>query len=574
MRERMLLVAMGVMVGCGSAAPAPVAPADVATEPAPQRRIELPGWPTIEVEPLSSETERTLEIVTAGYASLPAPTERDARAWRTWIRAETDSIQVLGALARQPGPTRDRAVRVALVAAYMEAQFFAMSHGQASALLGPRGQQPRSSRDSILRSCAGLAVANEALHPWAARCEAMGRYWAAWDAWRAGPAWPDGCEDSSGPIREITDESSLGRPAVYFTWSSTSHWSPQDERTLLRAARDATREHLGDVDVLPESEVEAARDAHAAMRGADGQMCAWPPRVGTLLARRHPRLWVATITAVPPIGAGTISRLAISFSAVSGSPEGMPAGLTADVGAAASANSFATAMQSLVAEVPDERFGALVLGTTGRHFPDAIELSGFSDAMSVPRISEALIPVGPAVQACRDLDMSVPERVDAILELASNGSVRTVRLDRESMSGPARMRCVSDALRASRFDASTDRSRLVSVYGTFARNTPRTNHTRVHSEDRYASWAVGDPRVLERISACTDASPNVRVINASVHVAQNGVASHAQGDASDATTTCLENALIGSVWPCSGERDVAMRLCVDNPPAPPEPVRP
>jgi hypothetical protein len=529
----------------------------------------------MEVEPLSSETERTLEIVTAGYASLPAPTERDVGAWRSWIRAEADSIRVLGELARQPGPVRDRAVRVALVAAYMEAQFFAMSRGQASVLLGPRGQQPRSSRDSILRACAGLGAANEVLHPWAARCEAMGRYWQAWDAWRAGPVWPDGCEDSSGPIREITDESSLGRPAVYFTWSPTSHWSPQDERTLLRAAREATREHLGDVDVLPESEVEAARDAHAAMRGADGLMCAWPPRVGTLLARHHPRLWVATITAVPPIGADTVSHLAISFTAVSGSPEGMPAGLTADVGNAASADQFAIAMQSLVAEIPDARFSNLgSFGVAGRHVPDAIDLSGFSDAMPVPRISEALLPVGPAVQACRDLDASVPERIDAQLEVAADGSIRSVRLDREAMSGPDRMRCVSAALRTVRFEPSTARARLVSVYGNFGLNAPQTNRTRVHAEDPYASWAVGDPRVLERIAACTDATPNVRVINASVHIAQNGVASHAQGDASDLTGTCLQNALIGSVWPCSGERDVAMRLCVGNPPAPPEPVRP
>ena len=101
-----------------------------------------------------------------------------------------------------------------------------------------------------------------------------------------------------------------------------------------------------------------------------------------------------------------------------------------------------------------------------------------------------------------------------------------------------------------------------------------TTRTRVHADDPHASWATDDPRVLERIQACVGTETEVRVINASLHIAQNGVASHAQGDASDATGTCLQNALIGSVWPCSGERDVAMRLCVGNPPAPPEPVRP
>lgn len=185
-------------------------------------------------------------------------------------------------------------------------------------------------------------------------------------------------------------------------------------------------------------------------------------------------------------------------------------------------------------------------------------------------IEVALRRASPAVHACRDLDASVPWSISARLHIAPSGAVLDANV--EGMSGPQRIACVERALRAVRFPTSNS-AQDVQVHGGFGLNTPITTRTRVYSEDRYASWATDDPRVLERIQACTS-EPEVRIVNASVHVTPSSVASHVQSDAADATTTCLQNALIGSVWPCSGERDVAMRLCVGNPPAPPEPVRP
>jgi len=188
-----------------------------------------------------------------------------------------------------------------------------------------------------------------------------------------------------------------------------------------------------------------------------------------------------------------------------------------------------------------------------------------SDAIEV-----VLRRASTAVQACRDLDASVPWGIGARLHITPSGAVLDVLV--EGVTGTQRIACVERAFRGARFPTSAS-AQDVRVRGTFGLNTPMTTHTRVHADDPHASWATQDPRVLERIQACAS-EPEVRIVNASVHVTPNGVASHVQSDASDATTTCLQNALIGSVWPCSGERDVAMRLCAGNPVAPPEPVRP
>jgi hypothetical protein len=66
----------------------------------------------------------------------------------------------------------------------------------------------------------------------------------------------------------------------------------------------------------------------------------------------------------------------------------------------------------------------------------------------------------------------------------------------------------------------------------------------------------------------------MHVIDGTLHIGANGIASRVEGDATDATSVCIRDALVGSVWSCGQEREVPLRLCIGNPEVPPEPVRP
>ena len=340
------------------------------------------------------------------------------------------------------------------------------------------------------------------------------------------------------------------------------------------------RAHVGSVEMVTHVERDRALESTRALLDLEGNACAEPPSVDARLAHRHPRLWVGSVHATCPAAFNTeeVCRLTVSYSATSGSEEGLPASLSVDLASRTPTQAdWMFAAGALSIAPVDEDATAMAhasVGILAARPSLGTSLQGHSLEIASEDVDVALAQVSHAVGACRDLDVSVPRGIDARIEVGPSGQVVALRLDEERVTGLRRRACVEGALRTLRFPSSLAPSREVSVYGNFGWNTPSNTQARVRSVDSHAGGVTGDPRVLERIQACVGTETEVRMINASVHIQPNGVASHVQSDASDATTTCLQNALIGSVWPCSGERDVALRLCAGNPLAPPEPVRP
>lgn len=571
MRERMLLVAMGLAVGCGSAAPTAPSVGMTATAVAPTREMRLPGWPSVEVP--ASEVSPDFEALTVRVSNAleaAPPQDSELGEWAVAQRALHEDI-LRSSDATAPSSLL-RALHLALDAALLENVY--------RVAVDILGSSMRIDDVAPAVEVLGTCVEPRNVDPlraFVARCDALRRYWVDWQAWRAGPVWPEGCENTETGIEEITDHTSLGRPALFYEVRSLRPTA--EEQALVRAASHAFQALVGDVELIGAREIEAARRATHTLRGLDGSECAMPPSVEARLAHAHPRLWVGSIDAHCPswFHSEAVCSLSVTFTPISGSAEGLPGSRSIDLAGEPTLQEFVQAFPRLAAAPIDEEATRLANSAVGIYSPppgEALRIEGYARAIAAPDIESSLHRIRSDIHACRDLDLSVPRGFSALLDLDPTGAVRGAQIDRGVTTGAQRGSCLASAFRNARFPQSEWEHREVTVYGTFALRTPVNVMTRIHSDDLYASWATDDPRVLERIQACVGAETEVRVINASVHIEPNGVASHAQGDASDATTTCLQNALIGSVWPCSGARDVAMRLCVGNPPAPPEPVRP
>jgi hypothetical protein len=345
-----------------------------------------------------------------------------------------------------------------------------------------------------------------------------------------------------------------------------SELSRPDEARLAEAVVRALRAQVPDVDVVSASEQEAAEQAFIRMRSPEGHACALPPSLDEQLVSAHPRLWSVHVDARCRRRARRCA-LVVETEAVAGSAEGMPRTLQTLVETThPTIDAWEEAASRLAPGSPDEAsypFSRCV-GMSYHVLPE--NFCGESAALDDAELDAALAPIRPALESCRDADSALSIGFRARLDVASDGSVSEVRL--EFVPGPRRIACMTAAFRRARFPPT---AAVVVFHGWFEANTERPP-MREHFDEDYRDW--DQPAVISRLGACVGPETPVHVVDGTLHIARNGITSRVDGEATDATSVCVRNALVGSVWPCTGERHIAMRLCIGHPEVPTEPVRP
>ena len=555
------MVALTLACTACASAPAPIpTPAPEAPEPT-TAQLSLSGLPDITL-PHSSRTatlREALALVEATRAREPnvwaPPEERQARRDAD-AQATLDVENIVASLGNS---VEAQAARVLL--ALLREQFVyreSRSH--------PPSESQHADRDHALEACVALGASDARLAPWTQRCGALTTYWQAYAARAARPfwdrawVWPEGCPASADHPWQSSNEVSLGRPALALHVSSDL--SPRDEARVAAAVGRALLARMPNAEVIPEAELQAAEQAFVAMRGLDGQACAAPPSVDARLAHTHPELWSVSIDARCRRDYGTrrCALLVQSFARATAAFGRLEASVESPT--VAGFEEAASHLHEQHEERPSRCFWS-----SGHVAPE--NMCGESASLENSDIDAALGPIRDAVQACRDTDVAPASHFRVRLDVRGDGHVREV--DIAHVAGPRRIACLTRAFRDARFPAA-QMPVVVTVYGWFEANN--TGWVPVRSRVGDDNRDAFEPRVRDRLRACVAPDSPVHVIDGTLHIAANGLASRVDGDATDATSVCIRNALVGSTWSCAGERDVPMRLCIGNPVRATEPVRP
>jgi hypothetical protein len=423
-------------------------------------------------------------------------------------------------------------------------------------------------RDRALEVCVALGEADARLAPWTQRCGELIAYWRADEAWQQRELWPTACPPRSygGTVAGPMNPMAVGRPALVV--HIDSELSRPDEARLADAVVRALRARVPDADVVSASDQETAEQAFIRMRSPEGHMCALAPSPDEQLVPAHPRLWSVHVDARCRRRARGCA-LVVETEAVAGSAEGMPDAVQALLeDTHPTIDAWEDAASRLAPGSPSEALhpASRCVVLVGYHALPR-NFCGESSAFDDAELDATLLPIRPEVEACRDADVALSGGFRVRLDVAGDGSVSDVRRI-DFVSGPRRVACMTAAFRRARFPPT---AAVVVVRGWFEHNGawPRM---RAHFDEDYRGW--DEPAVRSRLDACMAPESPVLVVDGTLHIARNGITSRVHGEATDATSVCVRNALVGSVWPCTGERDIAMRLCIGHPEVPTEPVRP
>ena len=573
MRTQLSMVVLAGLIGCAgqasvppTATAPPLGPTPTATLPSTER-FSLSGLPDITL-PTSPHTTLLREALlavetTRAHEPPPAPPWGPAYdAWIAWADAGAAAVLRVDRIIVPLGDSVEaRAAKV--LATLLREQLLYRVPSSSRRLLS--FSQPE--RDRALEVCVALGEADARLAPWTQRCGELIAYWRADEVWQQRELWPEACPPRhvGGWLVGPMNPTAVGRPALVV--HVDSELSRPDEARLAEAVARTLRVKVPDADVVSASEQEAAEQAFIRMRSPEGHACAWPPSPDEQLVSAHPRLWSVHVDARCRRRAHRCA-LVVETEAVAGSAEGMPDALQTLLETThPTIDAWEEAASRLAPGSPSEAshpFSRCVGFTY--HVPPE-NFCGESAAFGDAELEAALAPIRPAVEACRDADVALSGGYGVRLDVASDGSVSEVRrLD--FVSGPRRVACMTAAFRRARFPPI---AAVVVVRGWFEHNAP-SPRMRAHFDEDYRGW--DEPAVRSRLAECVDPESPVLVVDGTLHIARNGITSRVDGEATDATSVCVRNALVGSVWPCTGERDIAMRLCIGQPEAPVEPVRP
>lgn len=557
MRIRQWMVALTLACTACASTPAPIPTPTPQAPPEPTTaQLSLSGLPDITLphSPRTAALREALALVEATRAHEPGGEASEA--WRLWGNAGARATLRVERIAASLGDSAEGQVAQVLRTLLREQLIY-----REALCLRFSSEAQRADRDRALEACVAVGESDARLAPWTQRCGALIAYWRADAAWRAGPHWPEGCSDDA-PM-ESMNRTATGRRALALRIHSDL--SPRDEARLAATVQRVLLASYQDAYAIPEREQRAAEDSFVAMRGVDGQQCASPPHADERLVRTHPGLvsfWVeaqcrrqhGTRRCVLTVHFAPGARL--WFETLEAPVEGQRP-TVADFEEAA----------SHLHERQSEEYASRCALRSDHLAPE--NMCGESASLEDSDIDAALGPIRSAVQACRDTDLAPASHFRVRLDVAGDGRVHEVDIDH--VPGQRRVACLTRAFRNARFPAA-QMPAVVTVNGWFEANTTQSVPMRARVEGEDSNWS--DARIFERLQACVDADSPVHVVDGTLHIAANGIASRVDGDATDATSVCIRNALVGSAWSCAGERDVPMRLCIGNPVRATEPVRP
>jgi hypothetical protein len=522
-------------------------------------QLSLSGLPDITL-PHSPRTTALQEALHATEAIRAHEPEAGAspEAWRAWSDAgATAALEVDLIITSLGDSVEAHAARVLATLLREQLAYRARRSGRVFSA------EP-ADRDRALEACVALGEVDARLSPWTQRCGALIAYWRADALWRRREVWPEECPEVHNNFVAVPDVlmTRPERPALAL--HIRSELSPRDEARVTAAVARALLARMPNAQVIPAREVRAAEQAFIAMRGFDGGECAAPPTTDERLAHAHPELLSLEIEALCHRHSGT-RHCALrvqsnyfpghAFRPLQVCVEGEPTVAAFEEAAAhlttgLSVGEDSRCLQSLGHQLPPSLFGE-------------------SASLESSEVNAALASIRAAVQACHDVDLAWAGIFNMRLDVARDGRVR--RVDIEHVPGPRRIACLTRAFRSARFPAAR-MPFVVTGYGWFQHGTRPTVPMRARAEDQNRDGF--GYQVNTRLQACVASNSPMHVIDGTLHIGANGIASRVDGDATDATSVCIRNALVGSIWSCGQEREVPLRLCIGNPEVPPEPVRP